>query len=350
MYPKKILKILTFAVVSVVGLWLFISLLLPLTLPFFIAFFLSVVTEPAAVYLAEKKKFPRWAAGAFCTFAVYLLLFAGLYLLGAVLLRRLGVLLSELPDLFSRLSGPIAHLHDTLTALALRLPDGLGQGLSLWVEEFFRTGAGLLEGLPQRLFTFAANLAQKLPGFVLFLFTTIIASFMTSAQLPLLRKWLNRALPATWRKNVTEVWHRVKTAASGWLKAQSRLILLTFCILTAGLLLLGMPSAIFAALTTALLDALPVFGSGAVLIPWALVQFLQGRTLQGIGLLLLYGTVAITRATLEPRLLGHQMGLPPLLTLAALYVGAKLCGLWGLLLFPFGVSVAAQLIQWGRRE
>ena len=92
-----------------------------------------------------------------------------------------------------------------------------------------------------------------------------------------------------------------------------------------------------------MVDALPVFGTGTILIPWALVCFLQNALSRGIGLVILYGVAALTRQALEPRLIGRQIGLNPLVTLMALYIGFRTVGIAGMILFPISVMFLKQL-------
>lgn len=345
---KKLLKTGGILLLSAVGLWLFVSYLLPLTLPFLTAFLLSVITEPPALFLMEKGRLPRWAAGAVCTLGAYLLLFGGVFLLGRCLVSFLGDLTARVPELLQQTAPMLEYLRESLLALTHRLPDGLGAGLSKAVEDFFRSGSGLLERLPETIFSLVTKLAGKLPGLALFAVTTVVASFMTAAQLPLLRRWLSRVLPKAWRQKVTSVWNRIKIAGTGWLKAQGKLLGLTFLLTLLGLLLLRVKRPLLAALGIAAVDALPVFGSGAVLIPWAVGCFLGGNTIRGVAFLLLYGTVAITRATLEPKLMGRQMGLPPILTLASIYIGGRLCGIGGMILFPVAAAILGQFVRFSK--
>ena len=104
-----------------------------------------------------------------------------------------------------------------------------------------------------------------------------------------------------------------------------------------------MRGALGIAAVTALIDALPVFGTGTILIPWALALFLQGETKTGIGLVILYGAAALSRQALEPRLVGKQVGLNPVLTLLALYTGYRLLGVGGMIVFPIAAMLFKQL-------
>ena len=346
MQKQKFLKIALTAAAAAVGIWLFVTVFLGLTLPFLLAFLLALVTEKPCLYLMEKARLPRWAAGGICTLAAFFLLFLAFRFLWGVLLRELAPLLRDLPAVLGALAEPLGRLQDRLLALAARLPEGLAPAAQTALTDLFSGGAGLLQALPGKALAFLTAAAKKIPKLALFTVTTVLASFMTAARLPALRKALSRALPAPWRQRVTVLWRRLGGAMGGWLKAQGKLFAVTLCISFLGLLLLGQKAPWRAAPLIALVDALPVFGSGAVLLPWAAVRFLKGNTAAGAGLAALYGAVAMTRATLEPRLVGRQMGMPPLLTLAALYIGGRLCGVGGLVLFPILTAAAVQVIRW----
>jgi len=135
-------------------------------------------------------------------------------------------------------------------------------------------------------------------------------------------------------RKVLPVLKRIKTAIGGWLKAQLMLAGLCFVIVCGGFLLLRIPYAPIWAVLTALVDAIPILGTGTVLLPWALVCLLQGQTVRAIGLLGTYVAAMLSRSALEPRLVGRQLGLDPLVTLAALYAGFRLWGIGGMLLSP----------------
>ena len=103
--------------------------------------------------------------------------------------------------------------------------------------------------------------------------------------------------------------------------------------------------ALLLAALIAAVDALPVFGVGTVLLPWAAVALLRGETAAGLGLLLTYGAASLTRTALEPRFLGRQIGLSPLLTLASMYAGFRLYGILGMILLPVAVILAKQIYE-----
>ena len=127
------------------------------------------------------------------------------------------------------------------------------------------------------------------------------------------------------------------------MKAQLKLCAVTWAIVAIGFLALGIPNGTLWALLVAVVDAVPILGTGTILVPWAAVSLIKKESLQAIGLLCTYGVAAMTRTVLEPRLVGKQLGLDPLTTLAALYVGFRFWGFGGLLLTPILASAAKSI-------
>ena len=168
---------------------------------------------------------------------------------------------------------------------------------------------------------------------------------MISLRRPKIQKWLAQRFSPERREAFLLRLAQIRSVVGGWLRAQSVLLLLTFTIVSAGLLILRIPYAPLWAGGVALVDALPVLGSGTVLLPWALISLLQGHLPRALGLLATYACAALARSTLEPRLVGRHLGLDPLVTLACLYLGYRLWGFAGLILSPMLGSIAMELAR-----
>lgn len=347
---KKVLRLAGLAVLGAVLLFLGIKVALPLLLPFLVAFLLAAATEKPAGWLTKTAQLPRAVAGSLCVLSAYALFFAALFLLGRAAVGELGKLLSSFPQWMERLGPVLQRVRGALQNYIARLPEGLSQTVTDATDRFFKNGAGLFEALPGRIGSLVANFVGKLPDIFLFLVTTLISSFMMAANLPQLRKFLSRVLPKNWRGWVTRLWHRSGETLKAWLTAELKLSGITFLLVTLGLVLLRASSPLLLGFIIALVDLLPVFGTGTILLPWALGCLLQGNFSRGIALALLYGAAAITKSSLEPRFLGKQMGLPPLLTLAAVYIGYRSAGFWGLLLFPMTAAIAVQVWKLIKKE
>ena len=131
--------------------------------------------------------------------------------------------------------------------------------------------------------------------------------------------------------------------------AKSYLILMavTFAELAAGFWLLGIAHPVSMALLVAFVDLLPILGTGAVLVPWAAFLLLSGNTGLGLQMALLYAVISMVRSLLEPKVLGNQVGLHPLVALSSAYLGGAVLGFWGIFLGPLGAIVAQDLIAHG---
>lgn len=349
MQSKKPVRLILTVIAAAAGFALFL-LLLPLEAPFLLGLLTALICERAVVFLCARLRLSRGLSAFFCVLAFYAALAGAVWFACRLLCGELAGFIRQLPSLLTSLSGPLEHLQKRLFALADRLPDGLGTGLHEGLEHLFESGPLLAERAYQRLFSFASELFSKVPRIFLFIITTILSGFMFSAELPGLRSVLKKRLPADFSSKAGALWGRVKSAFGGWLLAQLKLMGITFVWMTLGLMLLRVDYPFLFALLISFVDALPVFGTGVILIPWSLLSFLRGNTASGIGFLILYAAAALTRQTLEPRLVGRHIGLHPLVTLASFYVGFRLFGVLGIVLFPLAAIVLKQLLEAGLQK
>lgn len=342
---KKFSRIALYAAMAIGFAWVGFRYLLPILLPFFIGFLLSRAAEPIIRALQKNKTLPRWVCSAASMVLIYVVLGVGLFFLVRSLLQELQAFVAQLPQLLASLAGPMEALQNWLSSMAAKLPDGIGDALSQWISNLFESGSVLLESLYGWLFRLVTNTVSSLPSMVLFLVTAVLSSFMFSSQWPALRNQLMKRLPKTWQRHIDTFTNRLKSAMGGWCKAQLKLMGVCLAVVTVGLWILGTDFPLLFGGIIALVDALPVLGAGTVLIPWAIVSFLQGDGPLGFGLLILYGVVSLTRTALEPRLLGRQIGLSPLVTLFAMYAGYRLMGVAGMILFPICAILAKQFVE-----
>jgi len=146
---------------------------------------------------------------------------------------------------------------------------------------------------------------------------------------------------------IEKEWRQVKHELSGagvaYVKTQVILILLVSITCSLGLFLIKNPYALLFGVAIGIFDAFPVLGSGLVLIPWAVISFIRGKAFAGAVLLTLYGICQFLREYLEPKLLGGKMGVSPVHSLMAVYIGYELFGILGLFLGPFGLVLIKSL-------
>ncbi len=320
--------------------WLSLRYLLPLLLPFVAGAALAWAAEPVVAFAAKKCHMPRWLAAGLGVTLLLVLLMAVLAMAGALIVRELGQLAGAVPGIMGRAQQALSVLQDWLLGLAGRLPDGISAFVTQTVLRLFGGGMSLLDEVTKRLPGILTSVLGWIPDGFLAISTGILAGFMISARLPRMKQSLRTRIPAAWRQKYLPAIGRARRTLGCWLRAQGMLAAVTYGIVTAGFLLLGVPFGPLWALLVALVDAVPLLGTGTILVPWAVAELLQGRYWMATGLVCVYALSAVTRAALEPRLLGKQLGLDPLVTLLALYVGYQIWGVLGMLLAPMLATVA----------
>ncbi len=325
--------------------WLLMGYLLPIGLPFLLGLGLAQAAEPATNLLQKRFHIPRGGAAAVSVSGVFLLTATVLFLLLGFLARQLQHLADFLPQLVSSLQQGTGLLQAWLQRLSLRLPGTLGDLAGAWTENLFSSSGTMMQQAIMQIPKLASGLLSSLSQGMLGLVTGIISAYMISGRLPALRTWWQTHQPRRWQEKWLPALRQLKKALGGWLWAEIKLAGVAFVIMAVGFLLLGIRNALLWAGLATLVDAFPILGVGTVLVPWAVVSFLQGNGPQGIGLLAIYGVVWLTRSVLEPKLVGKGLGLDPLVTLAAIYAGWKLWGLAGLLLAPILALTATQIFK-----
>lgn len=337
-------KILT-AAALLLGFYISVRYLLPLVFPFLLGAALAFSAEPIVRFGCRRLRLPRAVASGIGVSMAFSFVAIALLLLAALVVRELRALAGILPNLENTIRGGMDSMSGWLLELAGRAPGSVATVLTRNINEFFSGSSALLDRIVTYLLRLASGILSRVPGRAVSFGTGIIASFMISAKLPNIREFFRSRLSLQKLRPYLQTLQRLKQALGGWLKAQLKLSGVTLLLAAAGLLLLRIPYAPLWALLIAAVDAFPVLGTGSVLVPWSLVCFLQGDHLQAFGLLGLYAAAAVTRTVLEPRLVGRQLGIDPLVTLLALYVGFRLFGLLGMLLAPMLAVTTVQLIE-----
>ncbi len=324
-------------------LWLGGRFLLPLILPFLLGALLAAAAEPSVRRLSGK--LPRGLAAGIGVGGTLILLIAVILTLTAILLRQLSRLAQILPDIENMAMQGMQTTEDFLLSLANHAPDTLRSLLVKMILDLFHNDGGLAGHLTLKIPPLISGIISHIPGSALSVGTGVFSAFLISARMPMLKAWIQKRFLSKWK--LLPAFHSLQVSLGGWLRAQVMLAFATFLILTAGLLLLRIPYAPIWAAGIALLDAFPLLGTGIILVPWALIQLLQGSTFTGIGLLITFAAASLTRSLLEPKLVGKQLGLDPLLTLFALYAGYRLWGFFGMLMAPIAVVAVMQFTENG---
>ena len=309
-------------------------------LPLGIAFLLSCLLAGPSETLHQKSRLPK----GLCALGVLAALTAALCLSGW-LLGRLAM--AQLRQLGALLPGMLASLQESLAALQHRLNRWFpGQKVlsepADWLDAISLPQLGL-EGLAGSLGWAASSLPDLLLTAVFLLAATVLLVCWRKQTLSFVR----RQLPPRLLEALLRLWDYLKDALLGWMKAQGILMAVTFGILLAGCFFLRVQGAFLVSALIALMDALPVLGAGLALIPWALIELILGNYGRGLGIAGLYAVTLTARNALEPQVVGKQIGLHPLISLIAFFLGWRLAGLPGMLLGPILALILVKLQEWG---
>ncbi len=319
-------------------------------LPFVLGFGIAAVLSPFVRFLSGKYKMKYKPAAFFVLFLAY----ATVGTLTVFALVRtavwLGGFLKNLPELYKDSVEPaIGHAYEWVSDIIKRF-DGTGTselvgGLGGIFESFSQSLAGTVTDISVRALSRLSGVATAVPRVLIGLGVTVISSFFFIMDFEKILRAVKKRLPGRAVAFMSDVRGKFFVTAAKYLRSYALILLITFSLLFLGLTLTRTKNAAIAAGIIALLDVLPVIGTGLVLIPWALISVFGGRGGYGIALLVIWAVTIAVRNIAEPKIVGKQVGLHPLVTLIAIFVGGKLFGLVGLILFPVGLSIAASVIR-----
>ena len=331
---------------GILVLWLAFRYALGIALPFLLAWLLSRLVKPAVGAITRRMRLPRSA----CAAALVILTvggFAWLVIGGARRgIRELSTLAEGLAADTGGLVTAIEGVLERARSLSSRIPFLRHFENTPGYENFCARLDGLVEegvnrlvtGITARLPDAAMTVAGWVPEAFIFITVMLLACYYFSADDGRIGRAISafilRLTPASLRDRMPPLGRRLRRLGKQYLRACLLLGLLTFLQMFIGLAILGIPYAFLFALLIAVVDFLPLLGTGIILIPWAVVSLLLGEIKLGIGLLVLYAVSSVVRQILEPKLIGEGLGLHPLLSLVSMYAGLRLFGVWGMILAP----------------
>ena len=318
---------------------------LPLLLPFLLAYVISLFIRPMVTKIATRTHLSRGV----CAAVLLLLVFGfggwGLWIGSVRLFASLGNLLECLLS-----DGGILDAMDAfvlwLEQIGARfgfVSKGEGSAQALY-DSVMQMVGNMLSSLALRLPDLAASLFSTLPNVLFFLIVSVVACFYFCTDGMQITRGLASFLPKAWQQKLPRVKENMRDVLRKYIKAYGLLLALTFAMLLIGFWVLRVEYAFLLAFLIALADLLPAIGVGTILIPWSIVMLLQRQFYLGFGLLILFFAISLVRQVAEPKVLGKSLGLHPLLTLFATYVGFVLFGIVGMILAPIVALFAKRLL------
>lgn len=340
------LAALVYCAALVGGAWLAVRFVLPWTAPFLLAFAVAAVLE-FPVRALVRRGWKRSLASAVLTLAVLGLLAYLTVKLTVWGISAVNGFAREVPGLMEALTENLERLESRAFAYAYAAPDGVGQYLETAIKSIGESFYDLPAIISQWALDTLAQAAQSSPDALLFLVTAGIGSYFVSASYPAVLAFLKAQIPQSVHRRWAGMGQNMKASFGGMFRAQLILMGLTFFQLLLAFLILKIKGAAALAALTALIDALPVFGTGIVLIPWGLYCILLGHSDRGLALLICWALITLVRNCAQAKLVGDQIGLDPIASLLAVYVGWQVWGVGGMLIFPILFVALQQLNERG---
>jgi sporulation integral membrane protein YtvI len=337
--PIKVRRFIINLAGMLIGTWLFFKLF-QYVAPFFIAVILSYAVEPIVQFF-QRRKLPRKIA----TLLTLLIFLGVLSLLVAFIVVKI---VSEIRGLIEVLPGFVNDFYVRVTQLMTEdstLLSGLPDELAAFIQELLANFVAYAGTLVNDIVKGALSVAISLPSAVLFLFMTLISTYFISSDREKIGTFFQGQLPAYWISKFHDIRGNIRQSFIKLMKAYLIIMSITFTELFIGFTLLKVSFSLALAAIIAVADILPVVGTGGFLIPWAIFSFVNGDLAMGISLLVIYVVVLVVRQVLEPKIIGSQIGVHPVLTLGSMYVGVKALGGIGIILGPVIFLVLRSISQ-----
>lgn len=329
---KSLLKLTAIILSILAGLWL-CTKILPLISPFLFSVGAAVIVEPAVSRLCRHGVKRSLAAGIMTVIS----LVVPLSLLAVITMgstHLLGSYAKQTPQILYTLTEAVTDIQQLLPNILGTLPDSIPHNILPSPGTVSAKLSELPIKLSERALGAMAAFAKRSPDGILFLCTAVIGVYFFSAYYDEVLAFFRRQLPAELRHKLSLIRQVTINTVTSYLKVQCIISGVTFLVLLAAFRVMGIRSIFSAAAAIAIVDALPILGAGAVLLPWSLIALLLGNASRAISLLLVYGLLVVLHNLLQAKLMGSRLGLHPVTALVSLYVGWKLGGLGGMLVLP----------------
>ena len=314
-------------------------------MPFVVGWVISLMANPLVRFLEKKIKIKRKAGSAMVIIVVIALLILILYAVISKLVTETIGFINDLPMIFRSFEGEIRQISKNGNILIAGLPQNIQDAvfnISTTISDFM---SNVIEDMGTPTVEAVGSFAKNLPSALIGLIMGILSAYFFIAEKDEISHFLKSNLP----KSIQEKWHifyaSLKQAVGGYFLAQLKIEVWIYIMLVIGFMILDIDYGMLIALGIAIFDFFPIFGMGAVLIPWAIIKLLSADYVVAIGFLIMYGVGLLGRQLIQPKIVGDSIGIAPLPTLFLLFLGFKFGGVAGMI---FAVPVGIILFNLNR--
>jgi sporulation integral membrane protein YtvI len=325
--------------------------LLSLFMPFVLALVMAWLLNPLVRWLHRKLKISRRVISLLLILLVFAvaggILFGFFYGIASEIYSLVTDWTSVEGDILGSLNAIGARLQHFADRLPERLPPEVGQ----WADGLYERLLTWFQDVAPQLLTSmgkgAGNFAMSVPSWVVAAVVFLMASYFITADYPRIRFLFTEHMSGEIRDFLGRVRDVAVGALGGYVKAQLLLSLGVFFILVIGLSVIRQNYALLLAFLLAVMDFIPIIGAGTAMVPWAVVDLVTGDYRKAIELMVIWGIICLFRRVAEPKVVGGQTGLSPVLSLVSIYVGMRIAGFWGMVLGPVALLIAINIVKMG---
>ena len=337
MVAKWLTKRTFIIALSIVFIILFFIYIVPISIPIIVALFTAMLIDPIVRLAEDKFKWKRNVAVISVFIFILAIISSLIYFTVTKLFGKIIEFTKEAPEYFNTLSGMWIDMQTKLLQYTAGLPID-------FINAILSESKGFLDSMRVSLLHLLSYerilaLVTEIPNFLVSLIVFIIALFLFMLELPELKLMLFRHLTTSTAEKVRIMVTRLNAAFIGFMKAQLLVSLIIFAVTFVGLLLIAPKYAIVMSIIIWIIDIIPILGSIIILAPWALYHFISGDIASGTQLAILAAVLLVIRRTVEPKIMGSHIGLSPLPTLIAMFIGLKLIGFLGFFVGPLVVII-----------
>lgn len=335
--------------VALAGILLLIFVVPPLVrflMPLIVAWIVAMIANPIIHFLEKRIKIMRKHGSALVIILVLAALIAAFYGLTVLVVTQFSSWVTELPDVYDSVTQNLQHLFQSLHQKCNMIPADMklafDQRENVLDDYIQKAIDGLLKMVNSGSLSKVSSFASSLMDFLVYAILTILASYFMTVEKDHFTKLLQEKTPA----GVQRIWDKIRKifirAIGGYFKAHFQIMIVIFFITVIPFAFMGISYSGLLAVVIAIVDFLPFFGAGTVLVPWAVYRLMTGSYTYAVILLVIYVVVLIVRQLLEPKLIGDNIGMSPFETLVFMLIGYRLAGVLGLII---GIPVGMILIE-----
>lgn len=345
-YIRLILNIIL-PIVSVILALVLLPKLVLFFLPFVLGYFVAFLANPIIVYLQKRGNIKRKYFSMIVTLTVLAFVILILYGVAVLIFRAASSVVQMLPGLADEIILSIDSLMMHFSDLFKNIPEDTLSTIEAEISNIGIVLQNLGSKITKPAVDVSLNAVKSVPSLLFNSLIFFLSAFCFITEWENIQAFIKRHTPAAIERYLSSLKADLKKIFGSWLLAQGKIMILVFGVLFIGLTFIKVKYAFPISIFTAMLDVLPAFGVGFVLWPWALLEVFQGEFLMALWLMLIYVATQLVRHTLQPKIMGDTMGLPPLWTLLFLYIGFKFYGLAGMIFaVPVGMFILS-LVRYG---